>query len=87
VVICEGLYLLHDDEGWEGTAEHFDFKIFIDADVDSCIDILKIRNRCIPGYTVEEIDVRCDAVDRVNAYTVMKSSDKADVIVKSWVDE
>ena len=83
IVICEGLYLVHDADGWEGIASLFDMTIFISSDVDMCIDRLKIRNKCIPGYTPEEIEFRCDAVDRVNANTVMRSINHADVVVES----
>ena len=62
----------------------FDLKIFIDGDVNSCIERLKIRNKCVPGYTPEEIDIRCDIVDRSNALTVMRSKSQADMIVKSY---
>ena len=48
IVLCEGLYLLHDDDGWEDIRSFFDWTIYIDADVDVCIDRLKERNKCIP---------------------------------------
>jgi len=51
--------------------------------VDVCIERVKIRNQCIPGYTPEEIEVRCEKVDRVNAMTVMRSKDRAHVVVDS----
>jgi hypothetical protein len=57
--------------------------VFIDADVDICVQRLKIRNLCIPGYTKEEIELRCDAVDRVNAMTVLSSRGRATLIVSS----
>lgn len=44
-----------------------DLTAFIDADIDLYIDRRKIRNQCIPGYTKEEIELRCDMVDRANA--------------------
>lgn len=83
VVIVEGLYLLHNDAGWEEVACLFDYKIYVDADIDICMERVKIRNACIPGYTPEEISVRCDAVDRVNAMTVAKSKRRADRVVMS----
>lgn len=67
IVIVEGIYLLHDDDGWEPMKRLFDWTIYIDADVNACIERLKIRNKCIPGYTPEEIEARCDIVDRRNA--------------------
>jgi hypothetical protein len=60
-------YLLHDKDGWEHIQKFLDWTIFIEADVDVCIDRLKERNKCIPGYTPEQIEVRCEEVDRVNA--------------------
>lgn len=83
VVICEGLYLLHDSDGWDGIADLFDFTVFLDSDIDDCVARLKERNKCIPGYTAEEIAIRCDAVDRVNAQTVMMSKNKANLVVDS----
>ncbi|CAB9527905.1 Putative uridine kinase C227.14 [Seminavis robusta] len=84
IVICEGLYLLHDDHGWDKIKSFFDWTIYIDADVDTCIERLKIRNKCIPGYTPEEIEIRCDEVDRVNAETSRDGAYKyASQIVKS----
>ena len=45
-------YLLHDSDGWEEIASYFDLKIFIDSDVDNCMDRLKIRNLAIPGFSL-----------------------------------
>ena len=83
IVICEGLYLLHDGDGWQEIRNLFDFCIFIESDIDDCIERLKIRNAVIPGYTTEELILRCDAVDRVNAMTVQKSRPRADLLVSS----
>jgi len=83
VVIVEGLYLLHDDHNWEGISDLFDFRIYLDADIDECIAGLKERNKVIPGYTPEEVEVRCDRVDRHNATIVKKTSSRADLSVRS----
>jgi pantothenate kinase len=83
VVICEGLYLLHDADGWESIADNFDSKVYMESDIDACIERLKIRNQCIPGYTHEEILERCESVDRVNAMTVQRSRTRADITVGS----
>jgi pantothenate kinase len=82
VVICEGLYLLHDDDQWD-LHECFDFSIFIDSDVDKAMSRLKSRNQVIPGYTPEEIDCRVDLVDRVNAHSVNLSKSRASLVVQS----
>jgi pantothenate kinase len=83
VIITEGLYLLHDEDGWEEVKDYFDMTIFVNADVDVCVDRLKERNLCIPGYTAEEIEIRCDVVDRVNAEIVNKSQARASLVVES----
>lgn len=83
IVIVEGLYLLHDKDGWENIKQYFDVSIYVDANIDVCMDRLKARNKCIPGYTPEEIEVRVDAVDRVNAMTVQNSKVHADIVVRS----
>ncbi|KAG7349029.1 phosphoribulokinase / uridine kinase family protein [Nitzschia inconspicua] len=83
IVLCEGLYLLHDQDGWEGVRDYFDYRIFMNADIDVCIERVKIRNQCIPGYTPEEIEIRCEKVDRINALTVLRSKYRADVVVES----
>lgn len=83
VVICEGLYLLHEGGNWKGTRDLFDLTVFIKADIEKCIDRLKVRNLCIPGYSKEEILIRCDRVDRQNAIVVLESMSKADIIVDS----
>jgi len=48
VVVCEGLYLLHDQDGWEQLKDMFDLTVFVDAPVDVCMERLKFRNRKIP---------------------------------------
>ena len=83
IVICEGIYLTHDNDGWENIRSYFDYIIYINADIDTCIDRLKVRNKVIPGYSPEEIEKRCDEVDRVNAHTVEKSRKYATVEVQS----
>jgi pantothenate kinase len=85
VVICEGLYLLHDQDGWAEICHRFDRSIFVNANVEMCVQRLKVRNKCIPGYTAEEIDLRCEKVDRANAMIVARSMTRADTIVESRV--
>jgi len=83
IVLVEGLYLLHDADGWEGVGALFDHRIYIDADIEKAIVGIKERNKIIPGYTLEEIEIRCDRVDRKNAITVRGCRDRADIIVAS----
>lgn len=83
IVLTEGLYLLHDDDGWSNIKNCFDLTIFVDASVDTCMDRLKVRNQAIPGYTADEVMYRVDAVDRVNAEIVARSKARAHWVVQS----
>jgi len=76
-VIVEGNYLLL----WPEVRALFDLTIFLDLDLEKAIARLKVRNRCIPGYTEEEIFKRCDLVDRTNAQKTLESRVHADVCV------
>lgn len=87
VVICEGLYLLHDGDGWEAVKGLLDYSIFLDSDLEVCVQRVKIRNQCIPGYTVEEILERAEKVNRVNAKIVLQSKPYADLIVQSLASQ
>lgn len=90
VVIVKGLYLLHDNQGWEGIPGLFDYRVYLDADIDACIARVKSRNTVIPGYTPEEMDRRTDEVDRANARVAQRSSFRAHAVVNSeessWVN-
>lgn len=86
VVICEGLYLLHDADGFEdiatGPSPLLDLALFVDAPMDNSMERLKRRNRGIPGLESPElVEKRVESVDRVNAEIVQRSSHRADVVV------
>eukprot|EP00934_Nitzschia_sp_Nitz4_P004004 Nitzschia sp. Nitz4//scaffold369_size34440//25170//26012//NITZ4_007846-RA/size34440-processed-gene-0.17-mRNA-1//1//CDS//3329549377//3994//frame0 len=69
--------------GWSRVKELLDFTIFIDSAIEDCIKRIKVRNQCIPGYTLAEILERVDRVDRENAMTVLCSKALADTVVLS----
>eukprot|EP00928_Gymnodinium_smaydae_P001543 TRINITY_DN10560_c0_g2_i1.p1 TRINITY_DN10560_c0_g2~~TRINITY_DN10560_c0_g2_i1.p1 ORF type:complete len:597 (+),score=71.28 TRINITY_DN10560_c0_g2_i1:182-1792(+) len=77
IVIVEGLYLLLDEAPWCRLRTLFDWCLYLDSDVDACIERVKERNKVIPGYTAEEIARRCEEVDRRNAMLVMGSAGNA----------
>lgn len=79
IVLVEGLYVLSD-----GLNELFDLCVFIDSDVDKCIEGLKERNKVIPGYTPEEIEERCERVDRQNALFVETLKKKAEIVLEGY---
>ncbi|CAE7604295.1 unnamed protein product [Symbiodinium sp. CCMP2456] len=79
IVLVEGLYLLHRNDGWQEIPDLFDFKVYLDADLEECIGRVKERNKVIPGYTPQEIDKRCEEVDRRNAEVVQLTQGEADL--------
>jgi len=81
VVIVEGLYLLHDSDGFQAIKDVFDWSIYINTDIEVCVARVKERNKVIPGYTAAEIDVRTERVDRANAVIVQRSASRADRVV------
>ena len=86
VVLCEGLYLLHTAHGFEslstGPDALMDWTMFVDAPLDVCVQRLKQRNQCIPGYpSPESVAQRVDLVDRINAELVQQTMHRAQVIV------
>ena len=64
--------------------ELFDISIYIKSDIEDCVRRLKIRNQCIPGYTPEEIEIRCENVDRFNAIAAQKTEMSADYRVDGF---
>lgn len=91
VIICEGLYLLlldddnnNENRWYKNMKSMFDYSVFINADIEKCLSRVKERNKCIPGYTPDEIEVRVDNVDRKNALLVQKCQAYADIVVQSF---
>jgi pantothenate kinase len=85
ILIMEGLYLLYDQNQWGEVKDFFDYTIYIQThSIDTCMERVKERNVCIPGYTVEEIYERVDIVDRNNAILIEQASPaRAHQIIKS----
>ena len=48
-IYCMTSMVRLDTEEWAGLPALYDLKIFVDSDVEKCIERIKIRNRCIPG--------------------------------------
>lgn len=53
----------------------------MDGDIEECMSRLKERNKCIPGYSEEEIIARVDNSDRKNGELVKRTKDTADLVV------
>jgi len=86
IVLVEGLYLLQQQEGWSALADLFDYKVYLEADLEECIARVKERNKAIPGYTAEEIERRCDVVDRANAKIHLRWSNPLLSVLIWWCE-
>jgi pantothenate kinase len=84
IVIIEGLYCLLRSHGFNKLRSLVNYTIGIESNLEQCIATLKVRNKCIPGYTAEEIDVRCEVVDRKNAELVKGTISTADLVVQGY---
>ena len=85
ILLMEGLYLLYDQNEWDLVKDYFDHTIYIQThSIDTCMDRVKERNVCIPGYTVAEIYERVDRVDRNNAILIDQASpSRAHQVIRS----
>ena len=54
------------------------------ADLEVCMEALKVRNLCLPGCTPAEVVARVDTVDRANALRVQGSKRAAGLVVRGW---
>jgi len=78
LLVVEGIYLLL----WPEIRQALDLCVYIDDDLNECVERLKVRNLCIPGYTKEEMIRRVENVDRNNCELVQGSKAHADRNVK-----
>ncbi|KAJ4745536.1 ATP-dependent kinase YFH7 [Rhynchospora pubera] len=82
IVIVEGNYLLLEEDTWKEISLFFDEKWFIDIDIDIAME--RVLKRHIS--TGKEPDVaawRIEYNDRPNAELIMRSKNKADLVIQS----
>ena len=76
IILVEGLYLLHDDHGWQ-YAHLFDESWFLDVPMETAMDRLVQRHMQVNAHSREVAMQRLAVNDRLNAEIVMKSRDRA----------
>lgn len=82
VVLVEGLYLLHQQDGWQEAAALFDEHWFLDTPVDISIERLAQRHMKAWGFTHEQAMERINRSDSLNAKLVLSTKDKAGWLLK-----
>ncbi len=80
LVLLEGLYLLHDRDGWDLRA-WMDVCWFLDTPLETALQRLALRHQQAWGITPEAAARRIDGNDRPNARIVMASIARADARV------
>jgi pantothenate kinase len=81
VVLVEGLYVLHREDGWAPVAEAFDEHWFLDTPLDLSLERLAARHMASWKMSREQAGVRIAGNDRLNAEIVLASRARADAVI------
>jgi pantothenate kinase len=73
IILVEGLYLLHNEDGWEEIRRTFDERWFLDTPWNVAMERLTQRHMQAWGLTPDEAKNRIAANDALNANIVMES--------------
>ncbi len=83
LVLVEGLYLLHQDDGWDAVARQFDKVWYLDTPREIALERLLQRHISAWQITREEALWRIASNDRLNAEIVAETRFRADALVAS----
>lgn len=78
LVLVEGLYLLHETDGWNEVRQQFDEHWYLDTPPEVALERLTLRHMRVWHLTREEARQRIAANDQLNAKVVMDSGSGAD---------
>lgn len=78
VILIEGLYLLHNQDGWQECASLIDENWFLDTPLELAIERLAQRHMKAWGFSHDQAMERITASDGINARIVSESKSKAD---------
>ena len=81
LVITEGNYLLHDEDGWDAVAPLLDESWFLDVEVDERRRRLVARRESY-GHPSDAAAAWVDDVDEPNARVVEPARERADLVVR-----
>jgi pantothenate kinase len=81
VVIVEGLYLLHQADGWHDIDRLFDERWFLDTPFSLSMERLARRHMQAWGFTRAQAEQRIASSDGLNAQLVQESALRADWLV------
>lgn len=78
LIVVEGLYLLHDHDGWEHAHALLDEAWYLNTPMDVAMERLAKRHMQAWGFTREQAQQRIDQSDGLNAVLVAASAMRAD---------
>ncbi len=81
LVITEGNYLLHDDDGWQRVRPLLDLVWYVDLD-DAVRDARLLARHIAFGRTPEDARAWIDATDAPNAALIARGRGRADRVIK-----
>lgn len=81
IVIVEGLYLLHDADGWQDVRGQLDECWYLDTPLPIAMDRLANRHMQAWGFTRQQAEQRIATNDGLNARLVADSAARADFFV------
>jgi pantothenate kinase len=81
LVLVEGLYLLHQDDGWADVRDSFDECWYLNTPMDVAMERLVARHMSAWHWSREAAENRVAANDRLNAELVLQSRFRADFLL------
>ncbi len=78
LVIIEGLYLLHQADGWDAISRLFDERWFLDTPMELSLERLALRHMQAWDWSREQAEARIATSDRFNAELVQETAQFAD---------
>jgi len=82
VILVEGLYLLHQQDGWQASKALFDEHWFLDIPLDLAIERLAQRHMKAWGFSHEQAMQRINQSDGLNATLVASYKHQANWLLK-----
>ncbi|PJE56821.1 MULTISPECIES: AAA family ATPase [unclassified Marinomonas] len=82
VILVEGLYLLHQQDGWQESKDLFDEHWFLDIPVEIAIERLAKRHMKAWGFSHEQAMDRINQSDGLNAELVATYKNQADWLLR-----
>ncbi|MFQ3187449.1 MAG: pantothenate kinase [Marinomonas primoryensis] len=82
VVLVEGLYLLHQQDGWQASQSLFNEHWFLDIPLNVAIERLAQRHMNAWGFSHEQAMQRINQSDGLNAELVARYRNQADWLIK-----